>query len=440
MVERMNGGDGPTQVNYSTLPGTAASDVDFTSVTNGTLSWANGDTAPKPITVPITLDAINEGRESFTLTLSSPTNGAVLGSQSTATFNIAKSNGVTINATDKSPQSTITDSDGDQVTIKLAGKVGALTYYLTNGKGPIAEIDIVGTDSSKSVVSVTVKKPKGGTGDGRVAIGAIDGTGVKSLSLTGADLDGLAGNGIELTSFLGSLSIGAIENGADIALAGAPPRAGLGTKITAGVIGDGTDIAITEAPLAGLTATSVGIGTITAPSVGAIHIKGKAKTKTAAAISGDFKSNLTIAGTGLLAKAVALKSLKVAGMVSGSSIAVGGLAGTIGDIGSVSVGSFVNSQLDAGYDSINGFNLPSTIGSFTVTAKTNAFSESHVIAANFKNVVLASVDPVFGGPKFGFVYHTLMKALSVKSTKFKFDLKGLPTQDMPASDFEVAKV
>src|SRR5207253_1330751 len=107
---------------------------------------------------------------------------------------------------------------------------------------------------------------------------------------------------------------------------------------------------------------------------------------------GDFQSNLTIAGTGLPAKTVALKSLKVAGTVSGSTIAVGGLAGTIADVGSMSVGSFVNSRLFAGYsgpdDGTGAFNLPSTVGSFMVTGKTNAFSESFLIAANFKNVVL----------------------------------------------------
>ena len=164
MVERMNGGDGPTQVSYSTHSGTATSNADYT-LTSGTLSWANGDTAPQPITVPIKVDSINEGRESFTLTLTSPTNGAVLGSQSTVTFTIAASNGVTINATDKSPQVTITDSDGDLITLKLAGKLGKLIYFETNGNGPFAEIDLSGTDSSKSVVSVTVKKPKGGTGE-----------------------------------------------------------------------------------------------------------------------------------------------------------------------------------------------------------------------------------------------------------------------------------
>src|SRR5207237_3519505 len=110
------------------------------------------------------------------------------------------------------------------------------------------------------------------------------------------------------------------------------------TKITAGVIGDGTDIAITGAPLKSLTAISVGVGSIAAPSVGSINIKGKAKTKTAPAISGDFKSNITIMGTGLAVKMPALKSLRVAGIVSGSKILIGGGAGTVRAVGRCSVG------------------------------------------------------------------------------------------------------
>ncbi|HEX3151269.1 MAG TPA: Ig-like domain-containing protein [Gemmataceae bacterium] len=430
-VWRMNGGDGPISVHYAASSGTATSGADFTD-TSGTLSWADGDSNPQTITVPIVDDTpLNEGAENFTIALDSPTGNAVLGTQSAAPVIIAKSNERTINAADKSPQATFTDSDGDLVTLKLSGKVGTLKYYLTNGTGPISEIDLIGTDSTKSVVTISVSKPKG---DGRIGIGEIDGTGVKTLTLAKADL---LGAGINLTSFLGSVTIGDIKTGADITLIGAPPKAGQGTKITAGVIGDGTDIAITGAPLASLTATAIGVGNIAAPSVRSITIKGKAKTKTAAAIAGDFKSNLTIDGTGLAAKVPALKSLKVTGTASDSLIQVAG------DVGKVSVGSFLDSRFFAGYSGADGgsgsFNLPSTVGSFTVTAKGLAFAHSYVIATNFKNVTLVSANPVNGGTKFGVVYHGLLSGLSVKSQGFKFNLKGPAEQD-PFGDFYVKKV
>jgi Bacterial Ig-like domain/Calx-beta domain len=433
-VLRVNGGDGDITVHYATSSGTATTNADFDDTFN-TLSWIGGNSDPQTILVPIVDDApLNEGAEDFTLTLSSPTGDAVLGAQSTTKVTIAKSNGSTIDATDKLPQATFVDSDGDLVTLKLSGKVGSLTYYLTNGKGPISEIELTGTDSTKSVVSISVKKPKGGTGDGRVGVGAIDGTGVKTLSLGKADL---TGTGINLTSFLGSLTIGDIAAGTGVTLTGAPPKVGQGTKIVAGVIGDATAIAITGAPLASLTATTIGTGNISAPSVGSITIKGKAKTKTASAIPGDFKANLTIDGTNLAAKAPALKSLKVAGSVSNSLIKVAG------DVGSVSVGSFADSRLFAGYsgadDGSDPFDLTSTIGSFNVTAKGLAFARSYVIASNFKNVTLTSADPVNGGKKFGFFYNGILSSLSVKSQGFKFNPKG-PLVQNPFGNFFVEKV
>jgi len=306
-VSRANGGDGPAEVSYTTRDGTATAD-DYVSH-SGTLTWGTGDTADQPITIFITDDTLNEGKESFSLTLSNPTGNAVLGSQAATTVTIAKDDGKTVNATDKSPQIAVTDPEGDQETVRLGGGLGSLTYYLTNGQGPVAEIDLAGTDPTKSTLAITVKKPRGGTGDGLVGIGEIDGTGLKSLSLGKNYLDGTAGDGIHLTGFLGSLKLGDITNGADIFLAGPAPKAGQTIKIAAGAIGDGTDIAVTGAPLGSLTAVRVGTGTITAPSVGTITVKGRAKTKTTAAIPGDFASDLTVTGPALTTRAPALGSL-----------------------------------------------------------------------------------------------------------------------------------
>jgi hypothetical protein len=117
-------------------------------------------------------------------------------------------------------------------------------------------------------------------------------------------------------------------------------------------------------------------------------------------------------------------------------------------VGSVSVASFINSRLFAGYtgadDGTGTFNpVASTVGPFTVRAvrnQTNVFAQSFVIASNFKAVSLAAVDTTITGTKFGFTYHTKIAGLAVKAPPFKFDLRGLPTQDLPASDFEVKKI
>jgi hypothetical protein len=67
-----SGSAGPAQVDYAVTaePGdTAVAGDDFTGV-SGTLTWANGDSAAKTFDVPITLDRIIEGDETFTATLS----------------------------------------------------------------------------------------------------------------------------------------------------------------------------------------------------------------------------------------------------------------------------------------------------------------------------------------------------------------------------------
>ncbi|MFT0138235.1 Calx-beta domain-containing protein [Alcanivoracaceae bacterium MT1] len=77
-VTRTGSADGSVSVTYTTASGSAEEDVDFTPAT-GTLSWADGDTEPKTFSVTILDDSEDEDDETFTATLSTPTNGAALG-------------------------------------------------------------------------------------------------------------------------------------------------------------------------------------------------------------------------------------------------------------------------------------------------------------------------------------------------------------------------
>ena len=245
---------------------------------------------------------------------------------------------------------------------------------------------------------------------------------------------------MNLTAFLGSLTIGDVKNGADITLAGAPPKLGLTTKITAGAIGDGTAIAITGAPLGRLTATSIGVGTIAAPSIGSILVKGKAKTKITAAIPGDFKSDITVTGVGVDPKKLALTSLSVLkGSITGSTIRVNG------NVGSVTALTMDNTRLFAGYigvDSGTGaFNFPSTVNSVRVTGTTKnghpkAFAHSFLIASTFKSVSLASADTANGGIKFGVIADLVVKKMTVGEPKFTYNVKTGGTQTV-AGDLQV---
>ncbi|MGB7923587.1 MAG: Calx-beta domain-containing protein [Pyrinomonadaceae bacterium] len=117
-VTRTGGSDGAVSVQYATADGSATSGAgnDYTGQ-SGTLNWANGDTASKPITITLLEDATFEGSESFTVTLNTPTGGATLGTPSTAT--------VTINDNDAAPTFSIND------VTHMEGNSGTTAYVFT---------------------------------------------------------------------------------------------------------------------------------------------------------------------------------------------------------------------------------------------------------------------------------------------------------------------
>jgi plastocyanin len=87
-VTRTGGDDGQVTADYSTLPGTATADLDYTPI-SGTLTWADGNDNPKNLDIPILDDTTTEANETLQLQLSNPTGGATLGSPTTATVTIA---------------------------------------------------------------------------------------------------------------------------------------------------------------------------------------------------------------------------------------------------------------------------------------------------------------------------------------------------------------
>lgn len=92
-VQRINGDDGAVSVQYATGNGTAQAGSDYTAK-SGTLSWADGDDAPKTFTVAVTNDSASEANETVNLTLSGPTGGAALDNgRRNATLTIADNDG-----------------------------------------------------------------------------------------------------------------------------------------------------------------------------------------------------------------------------------------------------------------------------------------------------------------------------------------------------------
>jgi hypothetical protein len=483
-VTRAGGSDGPVSVDLQMTDGTAhsggasAAGQDDYTPTAHTFSWALGESGGKSFDISIPDDPLNEGRETFNLKLVNPVGQAPLGLIDAQAV-IGPNDGLLIKATDPKPSGVITDDvllTGDLVTVALGGKLGTATVFLTDpdgdGRGPIELIALAGTDPAKSTLTVTTKKQANGTGDLRVSVGAITGTGLKALTAAKADLDGA---GINLTGYVGTLAIGNVSNGADISTTtAAPPLPTSATKITAGVIGDGTAIAVAGVPISTLTAISIGDGTITAPSIGTLSVTGKAKAGVVPAIPGDFKSDITVSGAGLATGKMALNSMTVAGAVfsgvvidapSVGSITVkkdmtadldisgvnvlpgqqalkavkvtGAVTNTtidvMGNVGSVSAGTFADSNLYVGYNATLGtFPLAFTVNAFKVTSNTAGFARSFAFATTFKSVILAGLATDNGGTKFGFTADAAINSLSIGNLKFKV----APNDPLVAGDFE----
>ena len=81
------GGTSAASVNYATANGTAVAGTDYTAV-SGSLQWAANDTTPKTITVPVSNASPFTGVRTFTVVLSTPGNGATIGSPGTASVSI----------------------------------------------------------------------------------------------------------------------------------------------------------------------------------------------------------------------------------------------------------------------------------------------------------------------------------------------------------------
>ena len=395
-VLRIGDATGPVSVDYTVTAGTAG-DGDYTVTATDTLTWADGDATPREIVFQIADDAVSEGRESIALALS----GA-------ATFGIDQA-ALTIRQSDGLVPGKFTDTDGDIASIALSPKTGAgsLLVYLTDGAMPVSLLETTGTDSNKTVVSVSVAKARSSTDGGLFPVGGVVGSGVKTLNLSKSPV---AGAGIHLAGMVQSLTVHSLAGGADVVTTGpAIPKKKTAVAVKAGV-GDGSDFVL-NAPVRTFTAASVGDGRIAAPSIGSLSVKG------------DFAADVAVSGLG---------SMRVGGTVDGSAIDVAGIVGT------VTVGSFRNSHLFAGYsgDDVGGgtFDPTGVVTAFTTTGR---FTNSSVIAATVKTVTLTGVDGVNAGDKFGIYADSTIKSVVVKDPRRTFTN---PTTLTGFDDFEIEVV
>lgn len=405
-VSRTNGSDGPASVDFTVAVGSAETGDFSAPPTPHTLNWGNGITDDQFFDITITNDTLSEGIETIILTLSNFSAGAIQG-LTTAEAIIARSDAVKLSPTLRVHSNL--DFDGDRFTVKFGGKAGTADVYLTDGTGPISSIEFANTDPLRSSLTISVKKNKLGppATAGMMEIGAVTGSGVKSLSAK----FGILTEDLTLNGYLGSLTMAAVADDADITAGGTNTQK---TKLNLGVVGDDVDIALGSS-LSLLKATSVGDGSITVPSIGSIITRG------------DFESDITASGAGVLLGRAVVRNMNIGGHLVGSTINIDGtfvagkpllsslkVKGNIvdstidvaGDVGLVSATSFTGSTLLAGYsgpeDGTGTFDVAATVKSFLIKGDNNAFSDSNVIASTFRNVSLRTIGLLNGGTPFGF--------------------------------------
>jgi hypothetical protein len=88
LITRTAGSTGPVAVNFTTANGTALAGVDFTA-TSGTLTWADGDTAAKTVSIPLLNNPVIGASKTLSVTLSNPLNGT-LGATTAASLTLTE--------------------------------------------------------------------------------------------------------------------------------------------------------------------------------------------------------------------------------------------------------------------------------------------------------------------------------------------------------------
>ncbi|TWU59486.1 Serine-aspartate repeat-containing protein F precursor [Rubripirellula tenax] len=182
-VNRTGGSDGAVSVAFATANGTATAGSDYTA-NSGTLNFAAGETS-KTITVVIIEDTNDESNETFTVTLSSPTGGATLGSVVSSTATIVDNDDPAVNVPPTANPDTATVFTGRTTNITVlandsagpAGEPQALTVTAASSPGGTVTINANGTLAftptagvTNTTISYTIRDTEGATATGTVTV------------------------------------------------------------------------------------------------------------------------------------------------------------------------------------------------------------------------------------------------------------------------------
>ena len=121
-VTRTSGTSGAVSATLTMGGGTASAGEDYTAAAaSQVITFADGESGSKTITISITDDALFEGNETVNLTLGSPRGGAILGNPATAVLTIADNEICTYSI---SPSSYNARPEGDGLTVNITAPSG----------------------------------------------------------------------------------------------------------------------------------------------------------------------------------------------------------------------------------------------------------------------------------------------------------------------------
>jgi photosystem II stability/assembly factor-like uncharacterized protein len=151
-VVRTGGSDGVVSAKLSTATGTATAPADYTTVTDQTVEFADGDSAMKMVSISIKPDTLTEINEVFTVALSSPSGGATMGSLTTSRVRIVDlidTTKPTVVITTPKPAAKVATGSG-LVTGTAMDNRGIVRVEVSLNAGPFVEADVVLNDSGTS--------------------------------------------------------------------------------------------------------------------------------------------------------------------------------------------------------------------------------------------------------------------------------------------------
>jgi autotransporter-associated beta strand protein len=322
-VSRSGGSNGVVSLSFATADGTAVAGSDYTA-TNGTLTWASGESGSKSFAVNIAGDTLAEPDETVLLTLAAPTGGATLGTPATAVLTITNDDvSVPISGATKYWDGAGTWTDANSWSLTSGGP-----YDQSWASGDAAVFDVAGTITAATATfkSITVNQnvtwTAGGTlsttGTATVIVAATKtlNTAAQTWGATSSFIKDGAGLWVmQGGSYTGNFTMNAgtiamanpnalggssgsrtlTLNGGQIRSNGATDR-DLGTRFGGGII-IGGDIALgaaapTEGAMSFSNNITLGAATRKITTDGTVNLSG--------VISGDAGAGLTKAGVGTL--------------------------------------------------------------------------------------------------------------------------------------------